>query len=133
VGGVGALLSALCFRRQTWRNRRCGASAERKGENEAFFRSVNEKLEDRAQALIDPRDAHRIPFLCECPSRDCTKTVLLSLDEYEGVRGKPNRGLSALGHADLSVERVIAENDRFVTTEKFGAAAEAFAAADPRS
>jgi hypothetical protein len=75
----------------------------------------------------------RVPFLCECPRLDCAKTVLLSLDEYEWVRMRANRGLSAPGHADLSVERVIAENDRFVTTEKFGAAADVFAAADPRS
>ena len=108
-------------------------SAERKGQNEAVFRDVNERLEQKAEELIDPRDVERVPFLCECPRLDCTQVAMLSLSEYERVREDGRRGLAVPGHEDLSVERVVAANDRFLTTEKFGPAAQIFARADPRS
>ena len=108
-------------------------TAERKGHNEAVFREMNERLEQKARNLIDPRDVARVPFLCECPTLDCTEVAMLSLPEYETVRENVLRALAVLGHEDLSVERVVAANERFLTTEKFGPAAEAFASADPRS
>ena len=107
-------------------------SAERKGRNEAIFREMNEKLEQKAQMLVDPRDVERVPFLCECPQLDCVAVATLTLREYETVRTNGLRGLAVPGHQDLSVERVVAENERFVTTEKFGRAGEVFANADPR-
>ena len=108
------------------------SSAERKGQNEAIWRDVNETLEQRARELVDPRDLERLPFLCECPKLDCLAVATLTLPEYETVRANGLRGLAVHGHEDLSVERVVAENERFVTTEKFGPAGEVFAHADPR-
>ena len=58
--------------------------------------------------------------------------VLLTLAEYEKVRSDEKGGLAALGHEDLSIERVVAQNERFVTTEKFGEAGEVHAEANPR-
>jgi hypothetical protein len=54
--------------------------------------------------------------------------VLVTLSEYGDVRANDSGGVSALGHEDLTVERVVARNDRFVVTEKFGPAEDAFVA-----
>ena len=108
-------------------------SAERKALNEGVFRKANEELERAARELdlVDP-DSPLVPFLCECPTRECTQVVRLTLREYGNVRANGRGGLVALGHEDLSIERVVAQNDRFVTTEKFGEAGDIHAETNPR-
>ena len=108
-------------------------SAERKALNEGVFRDANESLEQGAVELIGVDDGHRVPFLCECPQMDCTQVVLLTLGEYEQVRSGSRQGLAVPGHEDLEVETVIARNERFVTTEKFGPAGEVHAEGDERT
>jgi hypothetical protein len=105
---------------------------ERKALNEGTFRDANERLEQSARAIVGSGDAALVPFLCECPRPECRQVVMLALAEYETIRDDGRRGLAALGHQDLSIETVIDENDRFVTTEKFGAAGDFHAANDPR-
>ncbi len=107
-------------------------SAERKALNEGAFRRANEELERTAKDLFGVGDDSLLPFLCECPRQECREVVLLSLDEYEHVRSDGVRGLAAVGHEDLSIERVVMHTERFVTTEKFGEAGEIHAEADPR-
>ena len=100
-------------------------AAERKAERKALaeaFRDANEKLEQRARRLVAADDSAFVPFLCECPSVDCTQVLLLTLAEYEAVRARGNRGIATPGHDDTTVERVVGQNDRFVTTEKLGPA-----------
>ncbi len=99
-------------------------SSERKALNEGTFRNANESLEEGAREVVGAGDESPVPFLCECPRIDCTQVVLVTLTEYEEVRAHHARGLAALGHEDLSVERIIAQNDRFTVTEKFGRAGE---------
>ncbi|MFL5929802.1 MAG: hypothetical protein ACJ76U_17510 [Gaiellaceae bacterium] len=109
--------------------------AERKALNAGIFRRANEKMARAAQdfdlVLEDP-DA-LIPFLCECPKQECMEIVLLTLGEYDDVRSSGRGGLAAVGHEDPSIERVRAQNDRFVITEKFGEAGDVHAETDPRS
>ncbi len=106
---------------------------ERKGLNEARFRQANERLEAGAREIVGPDDDSPVPFLCECPRMDCTHVVLLTLAEYEYVRGDGSRGMAVPGHQDETVERVVSETDRFVVTEKFGAADQVVEESDPRS
>ena len=105
---------------------------ERKELNENAFREANESLEQGARELVGADDASFVPFLCECPTPDCTQVVLLTLAEYEDIRARGERGLAARGHDDREIERVVAENDRFVVTEKIGRAGEAHVETDPR-
>jgi hypothetical protein len=105
--------------------------AERKAINEGAFRQANEKLQ-RAANDLDFRTDSLIPFLCECPRQECREIVMLTLREYEEVRSNGRRGLAAVGHEDRSIERVLAQNNRFVTTEKFGEAGDVHAEGDPR-
>ena len=108
-------------------------AAERKALNEGAFRDANETLERGAHEVLGGDDGSLVPFLCECPKRDCTQVVLLTLAEYEEVRARGEQGLAALGHEDLTIERVVGRNDRFVMTAKFGEAGEVHAEGDPRS
>ena len=106
--------------------------AERKALNEGAFRAAHESLGQGSRELVGADDASVVPFLCECPSTDCMQVVLLTFAEYEEVRSAPRRGVAAPGHEDPSIERVLAGNDRFVMTEKFGLAGEVHAETDPR-
>ena len=108
-------------------------SAERKALNEGTFRDANEALERGAREILASGDGSLVPFLCECPRRDCREIVLMTLDEYEHIRGSGERGMAKIGHEDLSIERVVDRNDRFVTTEKFGVAGDVHTGADPRA
>src|SRR5215217_1447702 len=100
-------------------------SAERKALNEGVFREANEKLQRSARGVLDGGDdGDLVPFLCECPDRGCTKVAMLTLTEYSDVRSSGRGGLAVVGHEDPTIERVLARNDRFVKTEKFGAAGE---------
>ena len=107
-------------------------SAERKAKNEGTFRAANEHLSEGARDLLGGDDAEPVPFICECPTPECTEIVLLTLPEYEYVRARGERGLAALGHDHADVERIVEQNDRFVVTEKFGLAGEVHDEADPR-
>ena len=93
---------------------------------------MNEKLQRSARDHCIPEDDSLAPFLCECPRRECTDVVVLTLAEYEDVRSDKRGGVAAVGHEDLSVERVVAQNERFVTTSKFGEAGDVYADQDPR-
>jgi hypothetical protein len=108
-------------------------SAERKARNEGVFREANEQLERGAHGILDGGDdGGLVPFLCECPDLECTKIAMLSLAEYRDVRSTGRGGLAVLGHEDLAIERVVARNDRFVKTEKFGRAGEVHEEASSR-
>ena len=107
--------------------------AERKALNEGTFRQANEVLDKGAREIVDAQDDSLVPFLCECPDPSCRQVVLLTLGEYEEVRSTRQGGFATLGHEDLSIERVVAQNDRFVTTEKFGRAGEVHEETNPRA
>ena len=108
-------------------------SPERKALNEGTFRNANEHIEGRAIEIVGVDDGQLVPFLCECPQMDCTQVALLTLKEYERVRSDGRQGLAVLGHEDLTVERVLERNERFVMTQKFGRAAEIHVQEDDRS
>ena len=107
--------------------------AERKAHNEGVFRDANERLERGAESALEGDDGELVPFLCECPDLGCTQVAMLTLAEYREVRSNGKGGLAVLGHEDLSVERVVARNERFVTTVKFGRAGEVHEDGDPRT
>src|SRR3712207_6072973 len=123
----------LVFQGRRWRNvEPVATSAERKAENEGTFRDANERLEEGARRLISADDTSVVPFICECPRPECKQVVLLTLGEYESVRAVPERGIAAHAHEDPDIERIVAQNDRFIVTEKLGTAGEVHRDNDPR-
>ena len=107
-------------------------SAERKALNEGKFRDANEQIEQAAVEIVGVDDGRFIPFLCECPRMGCVEVALLTREEYDQVRSNGRQGLAVLGHADLTVETVLKENERFVMTKKFGRAGEVHELNDDR-
>jgi hypothetical protein len=60
-------------------------SLERLARNQVLFPEVNERLREMIGDSEAPTE-----FLCECSNADCSETIALDLDEYEGVRSSPN-------------------------------------------
>jgi hypothetical protein len=95
--------------------------------NQSLFREVNERIEE-----LRPKDL-LVQFACECIDTDCTESLPLSHDEYEGVRRFPTHFMVMPGHQLDEVERVVEQNDRYAVVEKFGAAVPAAVKLDPRA
>jgi hypothetical protein len=105
----------------------------RKGENEAWFREVNERLEDRAVEGrgFDP-DAG-LEIVCECSREECTERITVPLAEYERVRSSPVAFIVRPGHAEQAYERVLAGGGSYEIVEKVGDAGAAARVEDPRT
>ena len=91
----------------------------RKGQNEAFFREVNERLEDRAAAAA----THPVfAVVCECAREECAERIEISFDAYERIRSDSKRFVIAPGHSDPSCERVVSWRADYEIVEKLGEA-----------
>jgi hypothetical protein len=90
-------------------------SLERLVRNQLVFREVNDRIREVTQALgvADPID-----FICECSREDCTETVSLAVEEYEGVRSSATLFVIVPGHETPEVEQVVDANARFMLVEK---------------
>lgn len=92
-------------------------------EHQIAFRDTNERIEATADSvsLIG-----LIPFVCECPRRECSEVIQLTFDEYEAIRQHPRRFFNVPGHESDSVkagaETALAVLERFTIVEKIGLA-----------
>jgi hypothetical protein len=104
---------------------------EQEATNETVFRAMNEWSEDANDASSAD---HRVnTYLCECSDSRCTEPIGLTRLEYEAVRAVPVRFAIALNHENPEIDRVLFENQRFATVEKFyGAGAKIARSTDPR-
>jgi hypothetical protein len=100
--------------------------------NETVFREMNEWTEEANDARLGAdRDADL--YLCECSDPGCTDPISLTRAEYEAVRSVAVRFAIALDHENPEIDRVLFENDRFATVEKFfRAGAQIARESDPR-
>ena len=104
---------------------------EQEATNETVFRAMNEWSRDANDA--SPADLRFDTYLCECSDRRCTEPIGLTGSEYEAVRAVSVRFAIALNHENPEIDRVLFENERFATVEKFfGAGAEIARSTDPR-
>jgi hypothetical protein len=105
---------------------------EQEATNETIFREMNEWIAEAFDAPLGatrPMDA----YLCECSDRRCTEPINLTRPEYESIRSVSVRFAIALNHENPEIDRVLFENLRFATVEKFyGPAAKIARATDPR-
>jgi hypothetical protein len=109
---------------------------ERIARNEAWFRNVNEQIEQmhkKAETGDRAPEETRWEFQCECgvPDDACDARVEMTIAEYEAVRTQDDRFVLFPGHETRGLERVVQENERFVVVDKV-AGAEPFVADDPR-
>jgi hypothetical protein len=86
------------------------------GENEALFRSVNEKVEELGESFSTITDTFLV--VCECGAQSCMEHIELQPAEYERVRRNPLHFLIKPGHEFNEVEEVIERTDRYWVIEK---------------
>ena len=108
--------------------------SQRVARNQSTFREANERIEQTAAQFVD---VDPVPFICECPQRDCTELVRVSLAEYEVVRGDGRRFLVVTGHETCEVEgetiaQVVDRRPLFSVLEKVGEAGRVARELDPR-
>jgi hypothetical protein len=104
----------------------------RTGENEATFRDVNERI--RASKEGRTAWAALSNWVCECADDVCATRILMSLDEYEGVRSDSTHFAVAPdeNHVVSDAERIVEKRERYWVVEKIGEAAEAAEERDVR-
>jgi hypothetical protein len=105
-------------------------TAKRIAQRQALFREVNERIHEIA---ADYGIAEGFSIFCECASSACQERIELAETEYERLRRTPTHFAVLRGHDVSAVERVVEENDRFVTIEKIDEGAAAGPSLDPRS
>jgi hypothetical protein len=103
----------------------------RKGANEAWFRELNERLEDRAAGRVRLSDAFEI--VCECAREECTERITIAFADYEAVRSSATRFVVVPGHLDPACERLESSDGRYDVVEKFGDAGEVARIENPRN
>jgi hypothetical protein len=105
--------------------------ARRIGENEALYRSVNERIEDLNESfgLL----AETMAVVCECGNLECSEQIELDIPTYERVRAEPTYFIALPGHELPDVETVVERHDRFYVLKKEeGSPAELARETDPR-
>lgn len=105
-------------------------SVAQAGANEATFRLLNERLEQKAGELEMSNEA--TPYLCECENERCVGVILLRREEYESVRAHPKRFVVIHGHQEAD-DKLVEERPGCTVIEKQGEEGELVARRDPRS
>ena len=100
---------------------------ERLATNEAYFRSVNERVEEQVKNVAG-EDA-RFNILCECSSMACAERIAVTPAEYEQAHADPRQFIVAHGHAHHEIEDSVIQTDRFEIVRKHGDAGDVAAQA----
>lgn len=101
---------------------------ERRGLNEAVFRTVNEQIAE----LGDRSGMNRIEIVCECANGHCLEPLVVAAGEYDEARRDPTTFIVCEGHEDPEIERVLGRHHGHLLVRKLGEAAEVAVATDPR-
>ena len=99
--------------------------------NEAFFRDVNERINDAATRWKDDGDTY--DYLCECSNADCDFRVTMKVAEYEHARSDPTWFAVAPHHDLPEIEDIVARHDSYWIVRKRGDTGEFVALLDPRT
>ena len=99
-------------------------------QNEALFREVNERVQEKAEAF---GSGTTFEYLCECANADCTFQVSLTRAEYENVRANPTQFVVLPLHFTPEIEVMVTENEGYWIVRKVGEAGDYVEELDPRS
>jgi hypothetical protein len=99
-----------------------GDSEKRLAMNEALFRELNDRAEERDRLLSGLESELRV--VCECDNLDCTERIPLSREEYREVRSDPRQCVVAPGHQTEGIEEIVKRSDHFEIVRKRGVAGE---------
>jgi hypothetical protein len=105
---------------------------KRIGENEALYRSINEKIEDLNASFGMVTESMAV--VCECGKLECTLQIDLEIPVYERVRSDPALFVVVPGHEIPDVETVVEQHADFNVIRKDPGGPEEIArATDPRA
>jgi hypothetical protein len=105
---------------------------KRIGENEALYRSINEKIEDLNASF--GMVAESMAVVCECGMLECAQQIDLEIPTYERVRSDPALFVVVPGHEIPDVESVVEAHSGFNIIRKNPGGAEELARnTDPRA
>ena len=90
--------------------------SRRIGENEALYRSINEKIESLNETFGVV--AETMAVICECGKLECSEQIELDIPTYEHVRADPTHFVVLPGHELLDVETIIERHDGFNVVRK---------------
>jgi hypothetical protein len=89
--------------------------ARRVGENEALFRSVNEKVRGLNQTFAV---AGTMRIVCECGEQSCIEQIEIEPPAYEALRADPTLFAIKQHHDVPDVETVVERNDEYWVVRK---------------
>lgn len=85
-------------------------------ENEAIFRSVNERVEALHATLATVTDPLHV--VCECGTRSCTERISIPTKAYSEVREDPTLFVTKPGHDFPETESVASKHERYWVVRK---------------
>ena len=98
-------------------------------QNEALFREVNERVQEKAEDF----GGGTFEYFCECANPDCTFRLTLTSAEYERVRADPAQFVVLPLHFTPEIETLVVENEGHWVVRKTGEAGDYVERLDPRS
>jgi hypothetical protein len=102
------------------------------GENEALYRSINEKIEDLNASCGMVAESRAV--VCECCMLECAQQIDLEIPTYERVRSDPALFVVVPGHEIPDVESIVeAQSDFNVIRKNPGGPEELARITDPRA
>jgi hypothetical protein len=105
---------------------------KRIGENEALYRSINEKIEDLNASFGMVTESMAV--VCECGKLECAQQIDLEIPTYERVRSDSALFVVVPGHEIPDVETVVEEHAGFnVIRKDRGFPEDVARATDPRA
>jgi hypothetical protein len=106
------------------------AREERLAQNEAVFRTANERMAGwEEQHVLSQTEL----YFCECADVDCREKVRLRKADYEEVRADSRHFVVVAGHEVPDVEKVIEQREGWAIVEKPPELEEEMKRLDPRS
>ena len=104
-------------------------SERRMVENEAVFRRLNEQANQRIketqkvameedQASFIPEDGLQLHFYCECADENCTKRIVININEYRKIHNKRDYFIVIPGHEVASIERMTHSEPEYLVVQK---------------
>jgi hypothetical protein len=105
---------------------------ERKiGENEALYRTVNERIESLNQVFGTLTNTMTV--VCECGDGTCAEQIEIEIAEYARVRSDRTLFIIVPGHEIADVEDVVEERETFHVVKKHAGDPADFARDNERS
>jgi hypothetical protein len=83
---------------------------QRSARNQAIFRRANEALRERYGEL---GVGDVVPFLCECADVRCTRTLRMTLAEFDEIRLDARLFAVVSGHARADIEAVVVRSSGY--------------------